>query len=144
MDYLAAFDISASGMVAQKTRLETVALNIANTHTTRTVEGGPFRKLIAVLAEKTHVDRSNTGSLTAGHHKGVEVIDIVPTITDPRRVFEPAHPDADENGFVAYPDISPTTEMVILMEAERAYSANVKAMNAARQMAARALEIGER
>ena len=144
MDYLAAFDISASGMVAQKTRLETVALNIANTHTTRTTEGGPFRKLIAVLAEKSSFSKTGDFSLQGKNTKGVEVIDIVPTITEPRRVFEPAHPDADEKGFVAYPDINPTTEMIVLMEAQRGYSANVKALNAARQMAASALEIGER
>ena len=145
MDYFAGFDISASGMVAQKMRLETVALNLANTHTTRTTEGGPFRKLITILAERTAFGRAGADNAIRGHSlKGVEVIDIVPTITEPRRVLEPGHPDADEDGFVDFPNINPATEILNLMEANRAYSANIRAFNAARAMALSALEIGER
>lgn len=144
MDYFNAFAISASGMEVQKIKLDTVALNLANVNTTRSVEGGPYKPLVTIIAEKMGVD-SFDGVLQSAQQQlgGAEVVDLQTQNKEPRLVYEPAHPDADEKGFVAYPNINPVSEMVKMMEATRAYEANVKAANAAKTMALRALEIGE-
>lgn len=144
MDYFSVFDISASGMEVQKTRLDIVALNLANANTTRTVEGGPYKPLGVVIGEKIGADFEGMfNSISRQYLAGAEVAAIQPLTVEPRLAYEPEHPDADEKGFVAYPDINPVSEMVKLMESTRAYEANVKAINAAKTMALRALEIGE-
>ena len=144
MDYFAAFEISASGMEVQKTRLDTVALNLANVSTTRIASGGPYRPLEVVVGQKTD---SQFDTLVTGLRKqllGVEVVDIRPVSAGPKLVHDPLHPDANSEGFVAYPDINPVSEMVKLLESTRAYEANVRAINAAKAMALRALDIGGR
>lgn len=143
MDYFSAFDISASGMIAQKQRLDTVALNLANASTTRSIDGGPYKRLQVVLGERT-VPASFDAALAREQglrYAGVEVVQLQPDDTPPRLVYEPGHPDADEKGFVAYPNINPVSEMVMLLEATRNYEANVRALNAAKTMALRALDI---
>lgn len=142
MDYFAAFDISASGMEVQKARLDTVALNLANVNTTRSASGGPYQPLEVIVGERTH---SAFHSLVSGYHgqyRGAEVLEVVPQGGAPRLVHDPDHPEADDNGNVAYPNINPVSEMVTLMETTRAYEANVRAVNAAKTMALRALDIG--
>lgn len=136
MDYLAAFGISASGMVVEKTRLDVVALNLANASTTRGANGGPYQPLrvITGVAATSPFEQ---------YMAGAKVIDVQPMNVEPRQVYEPNHPHADARGFVAYPNINPVSEMVTLIEATRAYEANVRALNAAKTMALRALEIGE-
>jgi flagellar basal-body rod protein FlgC len=144
MDYFSVFDISASGMEVQKVRLDTVALNLANVNTTRTSEGGPYKPLGVVIGEKTGADFEGMfDSISRRYLAGAKVATVEPLNVEPRLVYEPEHPDADEKGFVAYPNINPVSEMVKLMESTRAYEANVKAINAAKTMALRALEIGE-
>lgn len=138
MDYFSAFAISASGMDVQKVRVDTVALNIANANTSRTADGVVYQPLQVVVGQKGAM-----GFATAMQHaRGAEVLEVVPRDTPPRLVYEPGHPDADGSGFVSYPNIDPVSEMVALMEASRAYEANVRALNAAKTMALRALEIG--
>ena len=146
MDYLSAFDVSASGMAVQRVRLDTVALNLANAYTTRGVDGGPYRKMEVVLAERSpaEFERHLFQGTKASSALGVEVADIRARELAPRMVYEPGHPDADANGYVAYPNIEPVSEMLTLIEATRAYEANVKAIAAAKSMAMRALEIGGR
>lgn len=124
MDYLAAFGISASGMAVEKTRLDIVALNLANVSTTKGVDGGPYRPLRVI----TGVAAS---SPFEQHMAGAKVVDVQPMNVEPRQVYEPHHPHADARGFVAYPNINPISEMVVLIEATRAYEANVRALNAA-------------
>lgn len=144
MDYFAAFEISASGMDVQKARLDTVALNLANVNTTRTSEGGPYRAREVVIGERS---AEMFQAMLSGFQQdiaGAEVVDIAQKDGQPRLVYSPQHPDAGEDGFVAYPDINPVSEMVSMMEATRAYEANVKAVNAAKTMALKALEIGGR
>ncbi len=143
MGYYNAFDISASGMTVQKTILDTIALNLANVSTTRSSTGGPYKPLEVVVGQKTeaHFDRIFNGYQRL--QGGVQVIDIQPKAVEPRLVFDPQHPDANEDGYVAYPDINPVSMMVELMAATRSYEANVRAINAAKTMALRALEIGE-
>lgn len=144
MDYFNIFDISASGMEVQKVRLDTVALNLANVNTTRSAEGGPYKPLEVVVGER--MIPSFEGMLNERsqvYRGGADVVSVQPQNVEPRLAYEPQHPDANAEGFVAYPNVNPVSEMVKLMESTRAYEANVKAVNAAKTMALRALEIGD-
>ena len=134
MDYAALFEISATGMDFQRLRMETIANNLANVNTTRGVNGDLYRPLEAVArADEYRFDKVM---------RGVEGMRIVEKFGVPRAVFNPGHPDADAQGFVSMPNINPVDEMVSMITATRAYEANVRAMNAAKTMAMRALEIG--
>ena len=143
MGYFSAFEISGTGMEVQKVKLDTVALNLANVNTTRGSSGGPYQPLDVIVGERISGHFETLFSGFQHLQNGVEVVDIQPRLIDPRLVHDPEHPDADENGYVAYPNINPVSEMVDLMESTRAYEANVRAINAAKTMALRALEIGE-
>lgn len=146
MGYFSVFDISASGLAVERTRMEVAALNLANINTTRTAEGGPFKPL-AVVARPARYERFQAlmGTLDpTAQVAGVEVDEVRELQVAPKLVHDPAHPDADERGFVAFPGINPVTEMVNLMQITRAYEANVRALAAAKTMALKALEIGGR
>jgi flagellar basal-body rod protein FlgC len=143
MDYFMAMDISASGMTTQRFRLDTVSLNLANASTTRSINGGPYRRQQVILGERA-MQTSFEQMLERERgvrYAGVEVVQVQEDDTPPRLVLEPGHPDADARGFVRYPNINPVAEMVILLESVRLYEANVRALNAGRDMALRALEI---
>jgi flagellar basal-body rod protein FlgC len=144
MNYSAAFAISASGMSVEKTRLDVTAVNLANIHSTRTAEGGPFKPLRVISGEGVTTSFSGVfdNAYAAAPLRGAQVIAVEATDTPPRMVHEPTHPDADEKGFVAYPGINHVSEMVNLVTAVRAYEANVVAMNAAKTMALKALDLG--
>lgn len=143
MDYLAAFDISASGMAVEKYRLDVVALNLANANSTRGVNGELYQPLRVISGAKNSF--ANQLDIFASNQAlGAEVVDVRPTNQEPRMVFDPSHPDADTKGYVAYPNVNTVSEMMTLIEATRAYEANVKAMNAARSMALQALDIGRK
>jgi len=137
--------ISPSGMAAQRIRLNVIAENLANVHTTRTAEGGPYRRR-TVLFAPADGGRQFADCLDAARSGdgGVEVTQVVEDRSENAwvRVYDPRHPDADDEGFVLRPNINPVNEMVHLLEAVRAFEANVSAFNAARQMARKALEIG--
>ncbi|MFL6573099.1 MAG: flagellar basal body rod protein FlgC [Burkholderiales bacterium] len=135
MDFSAVFDISAAGMNLERMRLEATAANLANAQTT----GTAFRPLRAVAASGTPDAFDLT--LAAALPRPLAPA-IVPGSSAPRMVLDPGHPDADARGFVAYPDVSPVSEMVRLVEIGRAYEANVRALGMARSMALKALEIG--
>lgn len=143
MDYFAVFEISASGMAVQKARLDAVAMNLANANTTRGVGGGPYRPVDVVIGERS-VSFDTMFSAHGRRLAGAEVLEMRPRLDAVRRVHRPGHPDADADGFVRLPDINPVSEMVQMMEATRAYEANVRAVNAARIMAQSALDIGAR
>jgi flagellar basal-body rod protein FlgC len=134
MGNFSSIDISASGLFAQRVRLDTIANNIANADTTRTSKGGPYRKQEVVF--KAHMDKLEGGD------GGVEVAGIVERDDPPVMKFDPGNPDANADGYVAMPNVNPVEEMVDMITATRAYEANVQAINAARTMASRALEIG--
>lgn len=143
MDYFAAFAISASGMAVEKTRLDVTALNLANANSTRA--GGKLYEPLTVISAPRHAGRFE--QLVSGYAAslpalGAEVVAIRPSGVPPRLVHEPGHPDADARGFVAYPAINPLKEMISIISATRAYEANLSALNAARTMAQRALDIG--
>ena len=124
------FDVSASGLSAQRARLDVITSNIANVETTRTPAGGPYRRLAAVFASR--------GSNPAG----VEMIGTVADAREPRRVHQPGHPDANAEGFVDYPNVNIVEEMVDIVSAVRGYEANAAAFNAAKTMAQHALDLG--
>lgn len=134
MSSFSSLDISASGLLAQRTRLDAIANNIANANTTRTDRGGPYRRQEVVF--KTH-----TGGFERGA-AGVEVEAIVESSQPHKLVYDPSHPDADQDGHVAMPNVNIVEEMVDMITATRAYEANIQAINAARSMAAKAIEIG--
>lgn len=126
---LRTMDISASGLHAEWVRMQVVANNVANAETTETPEGGPFRKKHVVF------------STVLGGLNGVTVRGIVPSLKPARMVYNPGHPDADEGGFVAMPDVKLPLEMIDLLTASRAYEANLAAMNKFRRICEEALKL---
>lgn len=134
MQIFKAMQISASGLTAERFRLDLIANNIANVNTTRTEDGGPYRRKSAVFAEA--LDQAKKAGA------GVRVVSISSDKTEPRLVYEPEHPDANADGYVAYPNVNIVQEMVDMITATRAYEANVTALNASKSMFLKALEIG--
>lgn len=148
MDLLTSMEISASGLSAQRTRLNIIGQNLANAETTRTAEGGPYRRRTAVFEAKpfvSHLTQALEGPDQApwkDPRKGVSVEGIYQDMSDFKRVYDPSHPDADEDGYVLYPNVDVVTEMANLITAGRSFEANVTAVNASKSMAMKALEIG--
>jgi len=136
---LSALDISASALVAQRIRLNVVTENLANAETTRGPDGGPYRRKVAIFgAERAGTfDQALTAAVST-----VTVPDIQESEDAPRAVYQPAHPDANPEGYVMMPNINSVLEMADLLAATRAYEANVTAVQAAKSMATKALEIG--
>ncbi|HXJ35867.1 MAG TPA: flagellar basal body rod protein FlgC [Candidatus Eisenbacteria bacterium] len=147
MDILSpTFAIAASALRAERMRLDVVASNLANANTTRTPEGGPYRRRHVVFTTEPIGTGSDFGDTIAAlgadpTRQGVEVTNVVDDPTPPRLVFDPGHPDANPEGYVAYPNVNPVLEMVDLMAATRAYEANVQVVNATKRMAESALSI---
>ena len=149
MSIFGAMDVSASGLVAERLRMDTIAANLANANTTRGVDGGPYRRREVVLREAgggagvsgpafaTFGTFDGNGA-TAG---GVQVAGIQDDPSPPREVYDPSHPDADARGIVRMPNINPVTEMVDLITATRSYEANTTALNAMKQEFSRALDV---
>lgn len=140
MDYNAAFQISASGMAVEKLRLDVTAANIANMHTAAATAAQAYQPL-SVVAQAARLSFDQQFGQLQALQGGVQA-SVVPQAVSARLVYEPGHPYADDKGMVAYPGVDQTAEMVNLSTALRSYEANVVAMNAAKTMAARALEIG--
>lgn len=134
-------EVSATALAAQRIRMNLIAENLANAEVTRTASGGPYRRKGVMLG--THApsafDALMNADATSG---GVEVLKIVESQAPPNLVYNPSHPDADTGGYVAMPNINPVMEMVDLMSASRAYEANVSAIQIAKSMMAKTLEIG--
>lgn len=144
MDYLSAFRISSSGMAAQRLRMDVAATNLANINTTRTPEGGPYRRKDVVF-ESEPVEGLFENALESSLSRkvsGVRVADIIEDPRPPLSKFDPQHPDADSKGYIKVPRINLMEEMVNMMSAARSYEANVTAMKATKDMASKALEIG--
>ena len=141
MGYLSTFAISASGMDVEKTRVDITALNLANIHSTQSAEGGPYRPMRVVSSEQLNTFEINLDR-QASALGGTQLVSVSKLDTPPHLVFEPSHPDADPKGYVHYPGIDLSSEMINLVTALRAYEANLVALNAAKAMAQKALEIG--
>ena len=147
MSFLSSFDISASGLTAERQRLDIAAENISNSETTRTASGGPYRRKMVVLEEipSTSTFRTRFNSLLnrTASKGGVKVTEIVEDQRDLNPVYNPDHPDANEEGYVMMPNVDLVKETVDGMSATRSYEANITAFNAMKLMAQRALDIGK-
>jgi flagellar basal-body rod protein FlgC len=132
-----AFAISHSGLRAQRIRIDTIANNIANINTTRTPQGGPFRRQMAIFA----AEPLEPAPIEDG--RGVDVPEIVPDMSPFKTVYDPGHPDADQNGYLLLPNIDVAVEMVDLVSASRSYEANVASISATKRILRKALEIIE-
>lgn len=138
-DLLSTFDVASSGLAAERLRLQTIATNMANAKTTRTADGGPYQRRVPVF-EASPLDPFGDELSRAAAR--VDVKGIETDGRPPLRVYDPGHPDADATGYVSYPDINVLQEMVDLMTTSRTYEANASVVEATRDMALRALEIG--
>lgn len=159
----ASIDATATGLAASRRKLNAIASNIANVDTTRTSEGGPYKRKRVVMiespirarfdnilrAEKNRLTSTHSGHLSGSPEatlsqllgSGVETVEVREEPIEPRLVYDPAHPDAREDGYVVFPDINVVTEMVDMIAASRGYEANVTALNASKDMIMKALEI---
>ncbi len=135
LNKISANDIAVSGLKVQRARMNIIANNIANVETTRTPEGGVFQRQMVLLRGDEIKPGANPERL------GVRVKDVIRDTSPPRMVFDPQHPDANEEGMVAYPNINTAVEMVNLISAQRAYEANIAVITSGRQMKQRALDI---
>jgi flagellar basal-body rod protein FlgC len=144
------FDIAASGMTAQRFRMDIIAENIANVSTTRTENGGPYTRKIVTFQEKQlksgvpsfrHILKDSTAAYNGN---GVKVTKVSEDHdTDYIMEYDPSHPDADENGYVSYPNVNTVTEMTNLIDASRSYEANTTAFQAIKSMASTGISIGQ-
>jgi flagellar basal-body rod protein FlgC len=144
MDFFSSMRVSASGLDAQMKRMNTISSNIANAETTRSPEGGPYKRKDPVFAAQT--DRESFGEVLQNamdeNVQGVQVTEIAEDPRPPRMVYNPSHPDANAEGYVAMPNVNTVEEMANMISAQRSYEADITAMNAAKAMANKALEIG--
>jgi flagellar basal-body rod protein FlgC len=139
MSLFSVLNVSASGMSAQRQRAEVIVENIANADTTRTPDGGPYRRK-DVIFESADVGRSFSSVLN-GELSGVRVAEIQTDDSEPLRRYNPGHPDADKDGYVAMPRVNPAEDMVDLMGASRGYQANVAAVSAVKDMIHRSIDL---
>ena len=142
MSLFAALSVGASGMAAQRARAEVLVENLANADTTRTPEGGPYRRKDVVF-ESTEVGSpfSSVFDSQLQTVNGVGISGIITDTSEPERRYMPGHPDADANGYVAFPRVNPAEDMVDLMGASRGYEANVAAIGAVKDMIQRSLDL---
>jgi flagellar basal-body rod protein FlgC len=140
MSLFGSLQVSSSGMSAQRTRAELLVENMANSETTRTPEGGPYRRKDVVFSTDQQVSpfsavfQNEIGT-------GVAVADVIQDAREPQRRYMPGHPDADANGYVAFPNMNPAEDMVDLLSASRSYQANVAAISSVKDMISRSIDI---
>ncbi|MCQ2519726.1 MAG: flagellar basal body rod protein FlgC [Lachnospiraceae bacterium] len=146
MSMFTSFDINASGLTAERYRMDIISENVANANTTRTKDGTPYVRKVVTFAEKdgqTPFSKVMNSQLDRYTGKGVKVSGVhEDTVTEMNMVYDPSHPDADENGYVTYPNVNIITEMTNLIDASRAYEANATAFGASKSMALKGLSLG--
>ena len=146
MGYFSSLDVSASGLTAQRMRMDLISQNIANASTTRTADGTPYRRQVLVLGSDNSTSFSHylSGSSKDLLANGkVKIQGVRDDMSEYKRVYEPENPDADEDGYVLMPNVDIVTEMVDMISATRSYEANVTASSASKNMAMQALNIGK-
>jgi flagellar basal-body rod protein FlgC len=143
MSLFSLLSVSASGMSAQRARAEVLVENLANSETTRTPEGGPYRRKDVIFTSENQVSPFSSAFQEAlgPNVQGVAVGEVVVDQRDPEKRYLPGHPDADADGYVAFPRVNPAEDMVDLMAASRGYQANVSAMVAIKDMIHRSLDL---
>lgn len=147
MSVFSSFSITASGLTSERFRMDTISQNVANANTTRTEDGTPYRRKIVTFQERGKdvpfnavLARRRSGEVGNGVRvDGVYEDEVTPM----NMVYDPAHPDADENGYVTYPNVNIITEMTNLIDSSRAYEANTTAFTAGKSIAMKGLEIGK-
>lgn len=146
MDLFKIFSVSGSGMAAQRSRMTVVAGNLANAETTRTPDGGPYRRrdIIFQSAPTDSEFAAQLGELGENSNaaQGVEVVGVKQSSRPPRKIFDPNHPDANPDGYVSLPDINPMEEMVDMLSAVRSYEANLTTYNTTKSLIRKILDIG--
>lgn len=135
------FDVSASGMTAERMRMNVIAHNIANINTTRTEEGGPYKRHYVVFEEALADAQHELDGLIGDLGAGVRVAQVEEDDSQGPQRYMPGHPDADEEGMVTMPNVDPVMEMLDMIDASRGYEANAMAISAAKQMILKALDI---
>lgn len=145
MDFKTAMRISGSGLNADRAWVSVTSANLANAKTTRTASGEPYRRRTLIYESVAVENRfgAELDSAMDGQVQGVRVVDVVPDQRKFQEAYEPDHPDADENGVVQYPNINTAEEMANLVSASRSYQANVAALNTAKRLALKAMDIGK-
>ena len=146
MSLFNSMNISASGMTAQSLRMDIISQNIANVNTTRDENGDVYKRKMLYFEEKDTTPFADVLATTAAGYngKGVKVTAVLEdNVTPCKQVYDPSHPDADENGYVTYSNVNTVTEMTDLIDASRAYEANVTSFNAAKSMAMAGLDVGK-
>jgi flagellar basal-body rod protein FlgC len=140
MSFFDALGSSASGLTAQRLRMDIISNNLANANSTRTKEGGPYKRQMAVFASREEFKQDLAGKLTKTP-SGVKVAKIIEDASPFRQVYDPGHPDANKDGYVLMPNVNTIQEMTDMISATRSYEANVTVVNSVKGMAAKALEI---
>ena len=145
MDFFNAMNVSSSALAAERTRMNLISSNLANANSTRTPEGGPYKRKDAVFSATPVQTRFNNllDSASGREVRQVEVMQVVEDQNPPRMQYDPSHPDANPQGYVAMPNVNVVEEMADMINATRSYEANVTAVQAARSMALKTLEIGK-
>jgi flagellar basal-body rod protein FlgC len=142
MDFFSSMDTSATALAAERTRMNLISSNLANANSTRTAEGGPYKRKDAIFTAAPASGSFGAALNKAAGVGGVQVTQIVEDQNPPRMQYEPNHPDANAQGYVAYPNINVVEEMADMIAASRSYEANVTAANAAKSMALKTLDLG--
>jgi len=147
MSFFKSINISASGLTAERLRMDIISKNIANAETTRTASGTPYRRQMPIFKEQKGTFQDALNSAQSGYSdgggEGVEVSSIAEDQSAFKKVYNPGHPDADKDGYVSMPNVDVVTEMVNLISASRGYEANVTSINTTKAMAMKALDIGK-
>ena len=146
MSFFNSLDISASGLTAQRLRMDLISQNIANANTTRTENGTPYRRKVLVFQQRDGGRQfsdylSDASKVTLGGG-GVRVLQIAEDQSPLKKIYDPGNPSADKDGYVLMPNVDVTTEMINMISASRSYEANISALNATKSMAMKALDIG--
>jgi flagellar basal-body rod protein FlgC len=144
MDLIRTMDIASGGMTAQRTRLNVISMNLANANTTKTDDGKPYRRKTTIF-QTVPMGRTFEERLRSSMESpilGVKVKGIMPVPGEFKKIFDPAHPDADKSGYVYMPNVNLVQEMVQMLNANRAYEANAAVIKTAKDMALKALELG--
>ena len=144
MSFFSSIDTSASGLTAERLRMDLISDNIANAETTRTPSGGPYRRKIPIYREleKNKFEKVLADAKGESSSGGVEIVGIEEDQSDFKRKYDPSHPDSNKDGYVLLPNVDTVTEMVNMVSASKAYEANVTALNSTKSMVMKALEIG--
>ncbi len=147
MSMFSSFNINASGMAAQRYRMDVISENVANANTTRTEDGTPYRRKVVYFEEKgpgASFGNCLNQAMNGYVGSGVKVTGVYEdTTTEMKMVYDPSHPDANEDGYVFYPNVDIVTEMTNMIDASRAYEANATAFSASKSMALKALQMGQ-